>query len=325
MKIVAFCIASCVGLFMQASAWAADAKPCSLERAAELPVKNEDGRLLIQVQINGRDAWVQVDTGSPFSLISARLANALDLRKSEVLPGRAIDAAGKSLKHFVHIKTLTLGGMTAENQAFLVMGEGDSEERPYDGIFGANFLSAYDVELDIPHGMMRLFLHNRCEAAPVYWTQDFADVPFALDASLHMVMTAALDGKPLRAMVDTGAGPSFLTAQTARHSFDFDPEAAGLKPDGEQRTGSGATLAYYKHRFATLDIGGVGFRNPELFVIPDKTSRIIREHHSLDSNRLFSETNQEVQLVIGMHNLARIRAYIAYKDGKIYISAADAK
>lgn len=325
MKIAAFCIACCIGALMQVSAWAGAAAPCSLQRVAELPVKIEDGRLMIQIQIEDHDAWVLVDTGSPFSLITVRLADTLKLRRSNIEPGRAYDGAGKNLKHFVNIKKLSLNGMVAENQTFIVMGEDDTEELPFDGIFGANFLSAYDVELDVPHGRMSLYLHNRCETPPIYWTQDFADTPFALDASLHMVMTVTLDGKPLRAMLDTGAGSSFLAAQTARRNFDFDPEAGGLKPEGESHFGTGATLTSYSHRFSALDVGGITFHNPELLIIPDKTSKIAREHRGNDSTTLFSDTNQETPLVIGMRQIARIRAYIAYKDGKIYISAGDAK
>jgi predicted aspartyl protease len=327
MKIAAFCIASCVGLFMHAFAWAADAEECKLQRVAELPVKVDEGRLLIQVKIEGRDASVLVDTGSPFSMISGRLADELQLHKSSIASGRAYDAAGKDLKHFVKVKKLMLNGMTAEDQTFIVMGENDGsgEERPFDGIFGANFLSAYDIEFDIPHSKMNMFLHNHCNRAPVYWTQDFVAVPFVLDASLHMVMSATLDGKSVRAMVDTGAGPTILGAQTARRSFDFDPAASGQQPDGEERTGTGAHLAYYRHRFGVLDIGGVQFHNTELFILPDKLSRIARDHESHDITTMQSERNEATPLVIGMHHLAKIRAYVAYGQGTIYISSADAQ
>jgi predicted aspartyl protease len=327
MKTVAFCLASLAGLIIQEPAWGADMEQCSLKRVAELPVKSDHGRLLIPVKIEGRDAWVQVDTGSPFSMISARLANELNLHKSAIDSGRAYDAAGKNLRHYVRIKKLMLNGMTAENREFIVMGEDapTNEALPYDGIFGANFLAAYDVELDIPHGKINLFTQDHCKGQVVYWTQDYVAVPFALDASLHMVMTATLEGKSVRAMVDTGAGPSILGAQTARRAFDVDPAGSGQQPDGEESAGTGAVLAFYKHRFGVLDIGGVAFHNTELFIIPDKTSRIIREHRTYDDATLQSDKNEETPLVIGMHHLGRIRAYIAYGEQRIYISSADAK
>jgi predicted aspartyl protease len=323
-KVAALCVALLAGLSTRGAARAADTDPCSLQRVAELPVKSDGARLLIQVKIEGRDAWFQVDTGSPVSLITSQLADVLNLRKSSIASGRLLDAAGKNFEHYVRIKTLTLNDMTAENLTLVVMGEtGSDKQWPYDGVFGANFLAAYDVELDIPHGKMSLYVHNRCKEPPVYWTQDFVSLPFFLDASLHMVMTATLDGKPVRAMIDTGARPSVLSLQTARRIFDIDPEAAGRKPDGEGRAGSGAPLIFYKQHFDVLDIGGVSFRNTELYLVPDKTSRGIDENRSYEAT-LPSETNQKTPLAIGMRHLARIRAYIAYDSRTIYISAADA-
>jgi hypothetical protein len=255
-------------------------------------------------------------------MITNRFAEELKLHKMPIASGRATDGAGKDMKHYVRIKKLMLNGMTAEDQNFIVMGEASAEELPYDGIFGSDFLTAYDVELDIPHGKMNLFTHDHCKGQVVYWTQDYVAVPFTLDASLHLIMTVTLDGQPVRAMLDTGAGPSILSAQTARRTFDFDPVAAGIEPDGEVMSGSGATLSYYKHRFADLDIGGVAFRNTELEIVADKLSRIIRDHQSVGA--LESEQNQATSLTIGLHHLSRIRAYIAYGERKLYISAADA-
>lgn len=323
--LAAFCLASCLGLLAPATSWGAEAAQCSLQRAAELPVKTDRGRLLIEVAIEGHDAWLQVDTGSPGSLITARLADELKLQRSSISGTRVYDVAGGELQHYVHIKTLTLGGMTAENLSFIVMGEkAPADDRLYDGIFGANFLSAYDVELDVPHGMIRLFAHNHCKTPPLYWTQNFVSLPFVLDASAHMVMTATLDGKPLHAMIDTGASPSALSIAVARRTFDIDPVAAGQKPDGESHTGSGAALVLYKHRFDVLDIGGVSFHNTDLYLIPDKTSRIMRDHNPADMGPA-SETNEITPLIIGMHHLARLRAYIAYESRTIYISAGDAQ
>ncbi len=321
MRTLAFCVATLIWLSGQTVAWGADA-PCGLQRVAELPIKAEQGRLLIQLQIEGHDAWVQVDTGSPFDMISSHLVDELKLRKLPIASGRAVDGAGKSLQHYVHIKKLTLSGMTAEDQDFIVMGESSAQGLPYDGIFGTNFLSAYDVELDMPHGKMNLFTHDHCKGQVVYWTRDYAVVPFVLDASLHIVMTVMLDGQPVRAVLDTGAGPSILSAQTARRTFNVDPANDGTPPDGQVMTGSGATMNFYRHRFGNLDVGGVQFHNTELEIVTDKLSRIIHDHESITAPP--SDQNQATSLTIGLHHLSRIRAYIAYDERKLYISAADA-
>jgi hypothetical protein len=218
---------------------------------------------------------------------------------------------------------LTVNGMIAEDKEFAVMGEDNAADAPFDGIFGAAFLAAYDVELDLPHGKIRLFSQDHCKGQVVYWTQDYAALPFTVDASLHAVLQATLDGHLLPTMLDTGATPSTLSAQTARRDFNFDPAAARVEPDGKVFGGSGISLPYYKHRFTNLNLGGVEFHNTEPEVIPDKLSHIFRDHQRLDASA--SEQHLATVMTIGLHHLARIRAYIAYGERMIYISAGDAQ
>jgi hypothetical protein len=233
-----------------------------------------------------------------------------------------MDAAGKKMQHFVIAKKLMLNNMIAEDKEFAVMGENSSDDSPLDGIFGANFLAAYDVELDVPHGKIRLFSQDHCKGQVVYWTQDFDSSPFILDANLHVVMRANLDGHSLATLLDTGASPSTLSATVARRDFDFDPAAAGVEPEGHVIAGSGATLPYYKHRFVNLTLGGVEFHNTEFEIMPDKTSREMRGQDRIGA--MDSEKHLETPMIMGLHHLARVRAYIAYGERTIYISSADA-
>jgi len=324
MKIVALCAAALIGCVGQ-TALGADAPQCNLKLYAELPVDVSHGSLLVKLQIDGHDGMFLVDTGSPYSMLSKSMVDELGLKPLPITPGLILfDAAGRTMKHFVKAKKLMLDKMSAEDKEFVVMGEngGDDDDR-LAGIFGANFLAGYDVELDIPHGKMRLFSQDHCKGQVVYWTQDFDVVPFTVDVSLHMVMQATLDGYSLPTLLDTGASPSTLSATVARRDFNFDPAAAGIEPEGHVTTGSGATLPYYKHRFTNLTLGGVEFHNTELEVMPDKVSREMRDNDH--SHTMDSEKHMMTPLVIGIHHLARLRAYIAYDERKVYFSAGDAK
>jgi predicted aspartyl protease len=323
MKIAALCLASLIGIFSHA-ALAADAPKCGLKLMAELPVDISHGSLLVKMEVDGHDGMFLIDTGSPFSMLSARLVDTLGLKPLPITPGVILfDAAGQQMRHFVKAKRLTLDKMVAEDTDFVVMGENGSGVSALDGIFGANFLAAYDLELDVPHGKVRLFSQDHCKGQVVYWTQDFDSSPFTLDAGLHAVMRATLDGHLLPTLLDTGATPSTLSATVARRDFDFDPAAAGVEPEGHITAGSGASLPFYRHRFASLTLGGVEFHNTEFEIMPDKVSRQLRGHDRVDATD--SEKNLETPMIMGMHHLAKIRAYIAYGERTIYISSADAK
>jgi len=322
MKITAIALALAAGLSGGIAA-AADAPQCGLKLMAELPVDMSHNALLVKLQVDGHEGMFLVDTGSPYSMMSARMADTLGLKPLPITPGLILyDAAGKQMKHFVTPKRLTIDTMIAENKEFVVMDENGGNS-PLAGVFGANFLAAYDVELDVPHGKIRLFSQDHCRGQVVYWTQDYDSSPFTLDASLHVVMRASIDGHTLPTLLDTGASPSTLSATVARRDFDFDPAAAGVEPEGHVIAGSGASLPVYKHRFGNLTLGGVEFHNTEFEIMPDKVSWQMRGHDRTNASE--SEKHLETPMIMGMHHLAKIRAYIAYGEGNIYISSADAK
>jgi predicted aspartyl protease len=305
-------------------AWAETPKTCTLQRVTALDADISGGVLLVKIQIEGHDTWAQIDTGSPIELIDKALAEELKLPLRPARDGAFYDAAGKSAQHFVMVHKLSLNGMVAEDIPFLVTGEGRSGgPSKIGGVFGANFLSAYDVELDLAHGKVNLFTKDHCPGNVVYWTQDYDVVPFRIDGSLHATFMANLDDEPLRALLDTGASSTILSSQVARHRFNFDPGAAGTEPDGNMYSGGGTAMPYYRHQFGSLTIGGVQIRNPELRVIADKMTRIIRDHAPIDHTQL--GTTEETPLILGLNYLSKLRVYIAYSEHKVYFSAANAQ
>jgi predicted aspartyl protease len=311
-------------LLFMSPARAEDPKTCTLRRVAALDADISDGVLLIKIQIEGRDTWAQVDTGSPIGFIDKALAQELKLTLRPAREGAFYDAAGKFAQHFVVVHKLGLNGMIAEDIPFLVNGENRSSgPSKIGGVFGANFLSAYDVELDLAHGKLNLFKQDHCPGNVVYWTQDYDVVPFRIDGSLHATFMASLDDQSLRTLLDTGATSTILASQVARHRFNFDPEAAGIKADGSLSSLGGTELPYYKHRFGSLTIGGVQIRNPELTILADKTTRIIRDNAPKDPTQL--GMTEETPLILGLNYLSKLRVYIAYGERKVYFSAANAQ
>ncbi|HTJ64094.1 MAG TPA: retroviral-like aspartic protease family protein [Alphaproteobacteria bacterium] len=301
---------------------AGEQKTCGLQRVAALDADISRGALLIKIKIEGRETWVRVDTGSPIGMIDKAFAQELKLPLRSAREGAFYDAAGKSARNFVVVHNLNLNGMVAEDVTFLV-GGGSGGASDVGGVFGADFLSAYDVELDLAHGKLNLFTQDHCPGNVVYWTQDYDVVPFKIDGSLHATFMADLDGQTMRALLDTGATSTVLTSQVARHRFNFDPEAAGIKPDGSMYSGGGTELPFYLHRFGSLTIGGVQIRNPELKIIADKTTRIIRDNTPKDPIQL--GMTEETPLILGLNYLSKLRVYIAYGEHKVYFSAANAQ
>jgi hypothetical protein len=302
----------------------AETPQCSLTRVTELQVDISHGELLVQVQVDGHDARMVFDTASPFSGISARLANTLKLPFLTTGEG-IVDASNRQLRHAVKIQQLRLGNIAidASGAHLLVWDEGNADDLA-DGNLGADILINYDIEFDLKHGKIYLYKPDHCRGQVVYWTQDYMSVPFNLDASQHIVFDTILDGHSLRTTLDTGLTISTLSTQIARKVFDLDPAAEGATPDGQMSTNSGASIPYYKHRFGKLSIAGIDFQNTEIVLVPNKVGQLERARRNAVLDYVPSQINQDTPLVIGLRHLAKLRAFVAYRERNLYISAADA-
>jgi hypothetical protein len=302
----------------------ADSPQCSLKRVTELAADTSHGELLVKTQVEGRDAWMRVQTASPFTTVSAHLADTLKLTRFVTNSGM-VDVANRQLNHAVKLHDLQLGAVhiNATDGRILVSDE-QGVDTYADGTLGADILMNYDVELDLKHGKIYLYQQDHCTGQVVYWTQDFMSLPFDLDNSRHIVFDAVLDGHSLRTLLDTGSANSSLSTQKARQVFDLDPAAAGVKADGQFSTTTGASLPFFRHRFAKLSVAGIDFQNTELLLIPDMLS--LQDRNRLVSGTIVapSEINQETPLILGLHHLMKLRVFIAYRERDLYISAADA-
>ena len=316
-------LAFLIGLPMALPAHA-DTPQCSLKRITELTTDISQGELLVKIQVEGHDAWMTVDTGSPLTMVTAHLADTLKLTRF-VTDAGVIDAANKQMNHAVKLHDLQLGALhvNATNGRILVSDE-QAIDTHSDGTLGADILMNYDVELDLKHGKIYLYQQDHCAGQVVYWTQDFMSVPFDLDASRHIVFDTTLDGHSFRTSLDTGSTDSSLSTQKARQVFDIDPQGAGTKPDGQFSMGTGGSLPYFRHRFGKLSVAGIDFQNTELLLTPDMRSLQERNRRVSGTVVAPSEINQETPLTLGLHHLMKLRVFIAYRERDLYISAADA-
>ena len=92
-----------------------------------------------------------------------------------------------------------------------------------------------------------MFLPDHCPGQVVYWTHEFVPIPIRLMNGGHIILPVTLNGVETHAMLDTGAGSTFVSKQLARSKLDIDPVASGDQPDGYAIGGTGAKLPFYRH------------------------------------------------------------------------------
>jgi len=139
-----------------------------------------------------------------------------------------------------------------------------------------------------------------------------------LDRGGHIKFQMQLDGTKVNAALDTGASSTTMNLTVARQAFHIDVDAPDVVKIGELRGGYTANI--YRRRFKSLAFEGVTIINPMIDLLPDllsganpstpRTGSIIREEKALPD------------VILGMSTLSQLHLYVAYKERKVYITAA---
>ncbi len=90
---------------------------------------------------------------------------------------------------------------------------------------------------------------------------------------------------------------------------------------------SSSGLSVYQKKFGVLHLGGVDAPSPTIDVLPDQYENAFRQEHSEKSrdDPIYGTTMPAEELVVGTDVLSKLHVFIAYKEHKIYLTAADAR
>lgn len=292
----------------------AAAADCKLVRVAEWPVQLERNRLTVQGAVNGQAVRVLLDTGSDTSLMQRAAATRLGLTRRS-LPGyRIYGVGGESHAETAFVEEFSIGPAVRRNWEVMVAGE----QGLHDSVavlLGDDFLHNFEVEFDLPQKAVRLYQTRDCGGVPLaYWTRERAGEA-AIETGSRVHVTVQIDGRPIRALLDSGATTSILTQADAER-LGVTPESPGVVPGG-CRVGIGGTrVDSWVGKFQSFTIGNVTVRNPTL--------------HFADLWRYTTQTNTGSRLAhnpaglpqffLGVDFLRTHRVLIAYSQQKVYFT-----
>ncbi len=249
---------------------------CTLRRFAELPVTVHAREPLVSARINGAPASFLLDSGAFYSLLTPRSVAAYDLRLESLPYGlRLTGIGGTNAAQITTVGRFTLAHETLRNVEFVVTSVATAPGVA--GVVGQNILRLSDAEYDLADGVVRLWRATGCGRAPLlYWarTEPYSAIEIArTDARDPLIIgTAALDGKPVRVLFDTGSSTSMVALEAARR--------AGFKRNGGAHPaaylyGIGARrVPVWLWTFPRFQIGGETVRNAPLRVAELKLPHI---------------------------------------------------
>ncbi|MDB5363449.1 MAG: hypothetical protein JWO51_4746 [Rhodospirillales bacterium] len=298
------------------------ADSCELHMVASIPAKlSPSNQLLIDVSINDTPVKIQVDTGTQSSTLSTKFATRIGM-PIENMAGVVYGLTGEALNQMTRIRTLRLGKAVNTNAAVVLMpvGGDGTDDQPV-GLFGADYLQNYDVEIDTVGGKMNLFTHDHCPDRVVYWAPDFfkSKIYYVGNSLAHRpTMDISVEGKPLRAVIDTGAYANVMRLAVAQDRFGLSPDSPDMQKFGETRGIEGRVLQTYQHMFQSLTFGEITLHNTKMVIAPINTAA----HAPVTGSRINTGMGDQPDAFIGMSLLKQLHMFIAYDENTLYYTIA---
>jgi predicted aspartyl protease len=296
---------------------AAECKPLGL--VTSLPMKFVSGdRPGVDITIVDATRPFLVDTGGVATMVVNRLADELKLPTARARAYSLNDVAGNRIEQTVRIPSIVIGRFAQRDPVFFVYQDDPEDRRTFDGILAPDFLRSFDLDFDFAATKLNLMSPDHCKGQVVYWKAPVAaTVPFQMDRLGHITLQLQLDGKKVRALLDTGASETVLDLAVARRDFKVDVNAPDIEKIGELK--GGYTTNVYLRRFNTLSFGNVTISNPTIQLISDMMSGAPT---APKTGSLMSNPRALPPLILGMSVLKQLHLYIAYNERNLYVTAA---
>jgi hypothetical protein len=272
---------------------------CDRNLLAEVPVTMRGLVPLVTAQVNGFDAQMIFDTGAAESLLLPGADEKFHLTRD---PNQQ-PVQGRSNGRIVNLVASEAAQFVFASQTYsrVVFDEPEVGFGPgVDGLIGQNHLHGADLEIDLAHGIIRLFAPHGCEAADLaYWRGAQAasaiDIEDQTSAGWPRTFAAAkLNGVPLRIMFDTGTSRSHTTREAAYRAGVDAAASAEKLAQGSLGVGGGAPMTNWRVRFRSFRIGDELVPNPTLNVVdkPNANSDMIIGADFFLSHRVFISKSQ---------------------------------
>ena len=277
-----------VPLLMALSGCGADVPGvCKVKVAVDVPLLDHARMPTVIARLGGQPVALLLDTGAATSIV---LSSAVDRFHLESDPDRTTfltGIGGAALTHFASIRNLELGHGHARSLDLPISNSLPARVRdlPMLGMFGADFMSNYDVDIDVPHHHFAMYDLSGCRGAIQPVEVPYFTVPFRLEGDA-IAVELKLNGVPIDAYLDSGASTTFITRADARRAgvtadkLAADPAISLLGVDGSPVKG-------HWHRFASLELGNERLSNFRLSVAPSAFGTTLLGDDFLRFNRVW--------------------------------------
>jgi predicted aspartyl protease/tetratricopeptide (TPR) repeat protein len=284
-----------------AAGQASAASACRAVNYGTLPVEMVGGRATTMAKINGKDTRFIIDTGAFYNTMPRATAEALGLHLEMAPQGFYITGLGGSMGvSLTRVKEFGILDAKLPNITFIVGGSDMGM-----GLLGAPLLDLFDLEADLAAGKMTIMKPTGCSnAVMAYWSPgNYNEAKLLSPEGTYdrkSRVTVLVNGKPVKALLDTGAHTAITRKAALRVGIDMSKAEAG----GD---GGGIGSHHYQTWIARVDSYSVGTET-----IQNSKMRI------MDSD--IGDGPNPDEMLLGADFFLSHHIYIANSQRKIYFT-----
>jgi hypothetical protein len=255
---------------------------CVVNVKATIPLADTAGTITLPVAVNGTIGTFILDTGAQRSLVTEEAVHHLNLARDEWVGTTMHGLGGIESRPNADSRSLTLGGVplarrTLNHDTSFTVGllpRTRVGDLVVDGVLGRDFLSVFDLDIDVRGGRLALWEVHDCGGRFLPWSGNYAALPVTMAMENALIVPVTLDATPLRAMLDTGASAS-LVAAPGLFRLGLQPDSFADDP-ADQISGMGPHLVTtHRHTFRSLRVGGQTTDAPVIWAAPVHLTPIV--------------------------------------------------
>ncbi len=255
--------------------WPHVSSACAVQQRAVVPIEIVGNLMLVPVRVNGVAGTFILDTGAALTTVTTDAVSYFKLELDEWTATTMRGVGGIERRRNANPRSVEIGGVALHRRSVAqdatlrvaTLSRGLAGGRTFDGLLGRDFLSLFDLSVDVPGHSLTLYEVRDCSGRFLPWPEEYLSVPVENPAESALVVTVELDGVVLRALLDTGATQTLVAVSgMARlglglNRLEGDPQRtmAGLGPH---------KITGWQHRFRSLGIGGETSDTPFILVAP---------------------------------------------------------
>jgi predicted aspartyl protease len=274
---------------------------CRTIRLAETAVAILSNQPIVRVSANNAAVLLLLDTGAEATALTPAAAQRIGAQRARGELGRQMRGiTGDIPAGELDLRSFTIGGVEVPRRRVRVapIEIVNALSGALDGVLGADTLSSFDIDLDLPGRHMTLYRGQSCAAAAPVWAQPFARIAAGRSPGNRLYFPVQLDGRRVSALFDTGAQFSVLSTRTAM-ALGVNDAVLARDPAVTVHGADGKHLSAHAHRFFRLEVDGEVVRNPEIDVTEISLN--------------------EADLVLGIDFLGSRRVWISYDSQQLFL------